>query len=332
MESKKIEINIGDEMKISLILETNSQISEIRKKLLDEIDISFKFGDKYKTEIPKEKESEIKLKDILDGTNLFLIKRVMLGKKIESRNELDFYLYPQRKLTEEEKASSLNIMVAGEPGSGKSTWLNSFLNYLQEIQLEENDRYYLFDEKKLLDFYNKPIIYNIEPNKLINKPIRLIDTPGFDSIRGLDDGKKMIEDIRNLFQNSEIENVNAICFFFIANRRRVMYRYIHIILSLFKKEIINNIIIICTFTDNFKDIPCLKEIKNKDGPFAQMFEDINDIPYFAFDNSAYFNDDKESVEKIYEKNTSNFRNFLQCVSSLNRVSLHRKKNLVKNSI
>ena len=318
----EIKVNLGDEIKTSLVLNPNNLLSETRKKLLDEIEIPFKFGDKLKNDIPKEKESEIKLKDILDGTNLYLIKRVMLGKKIESRKELDFYLYPQRKLTDEEKASSLNIMVVGETGSGKSTWLNSFLNYLQEIQLEENERYYLFDEKELMDVYDKPIIYNIEPNKLINKPIRLIDTPGFGTDRGLEYDKKMIEDIRNLFQNSEIENINAICFFFKANQGRVRYWDFPEILSLFKKEIINNIIFIFTFTDNFKDIPCLKEIKYKDNLFAQMFEDINKIPYFAFDNGAYFNDDKESVKKIYENNTNNFRNFLQCVSSLNRVSLH----------
>ena len=134
----------------------------------------------------------------------------------------------------------------------------------------------------------------------------------------------------NLFQNSEIENINAICFFFKANQGRIRYWwYISKILSLFKKEIINNIVFIFTFTDNFKDIPCLKEIKYKDGLFAQMFKDINDVPYFAFDNSAYFNDDKEFVKKIYENNTNNFRNFLLYVSSLNRVSLYKQKKFYK---
>ncbi len=186
MENMKIQVNLGDEIKISLMLNPNNLLSETRKKLLDEIEIPFKYGNQHKNDIPKEKESEIKLKDILDGSNLYLIKDmikgVMLGRKIETKNGLDFYLYPQRKLTEEEKNSSLNIMVIGETGSGKSTWLQCLLNYLQEIQLEEDERYYLFDEKALLDEYQnkngskfpsfsiieKPTIYNIEPNKLLN--------------------------------------------------------------------------------------------------------------------------------------------------------------------
>ena len=107
MENIKIQVNIEDIIKTSLMLNPNNLLSETRIKLLDEIEIPFKFGDKLKNDIPKEKESEIKLKDILDGSNLYLIKdmikRVMLGRKIETKNGLDFYLYPQRKLTEEEK-------------------------------------------------------------------------------------------------------------------------------------------------------------------------------------------------------------------------------------
>ena len=224
-----------------------------------------------------------------------MIKRVMLGRKIETKNGLDFYLYTQRKLTEEEKNSSLNIMVIGETGSGKSTWLHCFLNYLQEIQLEENERYYLFDEKGLLDEYekknelkfhsfsiiDKPTIFNIEPNKLFNKPIRLIDTPGFGDAYGMKNDKKIIEDIWNLFQNSDIKGINAICFFFDAQGRAKDW-FVRAIISLFNNEIKNNIVFIFTFACDFNDIQCLKGIKYKDGPFDKMFEDINKIPYFAF--------------------------------------------------
>jgi GTPase SAR1 family protein len=39
-------------------------------------------------------------------------------------------------------------MVVGETGVGKSTWIHAFLNYMQGIQIEENIRYLLFDEKE----------------------------------------------------------------------------------------------------------------------------------------------------------------------------------------
>jgi hypothetical protein len=66
--------------------------------------------------------------------------------------------------------------VIGETEVGKSTWLHCFINYLQGIKIEENNRYYLFNEKNSKKNMNdkqeeksagcnvtdKPVIYNIE--------------------------------------------------------------------------------------------------------------------------------------------------------------------------
>lgn len=83
----------------------------------------------------------------------------MLGEKVEQKDGLNdglnYYIYPQIELTESEKNNSSNIIVIGETGVGKSIWLHCFLNYLQGIQIEEKNRYYLFDEKKLQDKYNQ---------------------------------------------------------------------------------------------------------------------------------------------------------------------------------
>ena len=108
--------------------------------------------DDEKTEVSKNEESDWKLKDVLDGKRLYIKKvikkREMLGEKIESKNGIDYYVYPEYEFTEEEKRKSSNIMVIGETGVGKSTWIHCFINYLQGIELEEKYRYYLFDEKK----------------------------------------------------------------------------------------------------------------------------------------------------------------------------------------
>ena len=159
MGKKKIKVHLGDQGKIELELETEKFLTEIRNDLLDSVTFPFIFLDDEDNEIPKEKESTTKLEDILDGRNLNLkkekIKRVMLGRKIGTKEGLDFYVYPQIKLTNEDKESSSNIMIIGETGVGKSTWLHSFINYIQGIQLEENNRYLLFDEKSLQEEYQK---------------------------------------------------------------------------------------------------------------------------------------------------------------------------------
>ena len=263
MVKKEINVFAGDTGKSKIELETKSLLSDIRKELLDKITFPFIFLDEDEKEIPKESENTMKLEDILVGKNLFLkqekIKRIMLGRKVESINGLDFYVYPQLNLTNEQKECSSNIMVIGETGVGKSTWIHSFINYLQSIQLEENNRYYLFDEKSLQEEYQKkhgkkpegcsvtdePAIYNIEATKLFNNPIRLIDTAGSGDTRGPKYDEKITVVIQNLFEGSEIENLKAVCLIFKATNTRStdgLKMVINKLFSLFGKEIKNIIL------------------------------------------------------------------------------------------
>lgn len=106
-------------------------------------------------------------------------------------------------------------MVLGETGVGKSTWINSFLNHLEDVDIDENFRYILFDEKKLQLEYeskydkktlgssvtDKSEIYDIPSNKLFNNNIRLMDTIGFGDTRGIEFDNKIEKDIKNLLDN-----------------------------------------------------------------------------------------------------------------------------------
>ena len=71
---------------------------------------------------------------------------------------MDFYLYPKVELDSNEIECSSNIMVVGETGVGKSTWIHTFINYMQGIQIEENIRYLLFDEKEMQKIMNKNMV------------------------------------------------------------------------------------------------------------------------------------------------------------------------------
>ena len=257
MSKVKIKIHINKE-KIIKELDKENTLTKIREELLDDITFPFIFCNEDEEEIPKENESNMKLDDILDGKNLYLkkekINRKMLGEKVKSENGFDFYVYPQIELTEMEKKRSSNIMVIGETGVGKSTWLHCFINYLQGIQIEENNRYYLFDEEKLQKEYeektgekkskgcsvtDKPAIYNIKSTMASENPIRLIDTAGFGDVRGPDYDKKITEDIQELF-TKEIETLNAICLIFKATETRAHDRAKQVLdklFSLFGEEI-----------------------------------------------------------------------------------------------
>lgn len=244
MGIKRIKVRINNK-KIIKEFDAELSLTEIRKLLLDDVLFPFIFLNEDEEEIQKDKESHTKLEDILDGKNLYLQKekiiRKMLGEKIETKNGLDIYLFPQRELTEIEKRRSSNIMVFGETGVGKSVWLHCFLNYLQGIQIEENNRYYLFNEKQMrlgCNLLDKPAIYNIESTIAFNNPIRLIDTPGYGDLDLEGDENRIIKDIQDLL-TKEIETLNAICLIFKANCKVNYHTDIMVnkLFSLFGKEI-----------------------------------------------------------------------------------------------
>ena len=335
-------INISDKKLIKHQLNINSLLSDIRTELANIIFFPYIFLDEENNEILRDKESSIKLNDILDGKILNikkeLIKREMLGNILEKKYGLDIYLYPQINFTKEEEDKSTNIMVIGETGTGKSFWLHNLVNYIHNIQLEENNRYYLFDEKNLEEQYekqygeklpnnlivDKPYVYNIKATNIYQNPIRVIDTPGYGDSRGLTKDKSRIQNIKKLLNELNINSLNSICLFIKASTTRIniMLKFIYSqLISLFNKEIFNNLLVIFTFYDGYKNIYALETLKNKDDDFYKCFGDINNIPCFTFDNMAYFNDDREFVEKLYENNNTNFYKFFKTLSSFKRVSL-----------
>ena len=117
-------------------------------------------------DIQKEDEIGKTLNDILQGRYLLIkkekINRKILGKKIDEKGDLQFYLFPKVQLTSTQLDCTTNIMVVGERGVGKSAWIHAFLNYMQGIQIEENIRYIIL-------IFMSYLISSLNKNFLISK-------------------------------------------------------------------------------------------------------------------------------------------------------------------
>ena len=266
----------------------------------------------------------------------------MLGEKVETKNGLDFYVFPQEELTYTKDQRSINIMVIGEAGVGKSTFLHCFLNYLQGIQFEEKNRYYLFDEKKLQEEYNRthpkeqkssgasvtdePAIYNIKPTKVSKDPIRLIDIAGFGDIRAEKYDENIVDDIKELFTN-KIDYLNAVCIIFKATDTRLTDRAKHILnilFLLFKKGIKDNIIIIFTFAHYFVNVQnhyIFTYLNDENSPFRKILGPIENLPHYEFENLAYLTNKVELFSYVFDKCQTNFDKLLKYVSNLKPISL-----------
>ena len=332
---KKIYIQYNDEQ-IKVELDIENSLIQIRKKLSNIIKFPFIFENKENQEILKENEPKIKLKDILSGNSMFLKKEIkkreMLGKKIESNGRFNYYLYPEIDLSPVEKNLSLNILFFGLIGSGVSSLLQSFVNYLEGIQLEENNRYYLFDRKKYETWYNKKtyIIYNLKPTKIFNIPIRLIEIEGFSDSRQSGEFERLERDILKIL-TSEIDYIHALCYVIIADEIRINLGIIKIFEKLFSvlgNGIKNNFIILFTFANKLH-FPALEIFNNKNHDIFKIFGNTNDLHYFQFDNSAYFGDDTKFVSKILEKSNESFDKLLKYIYTLNPITLEITKEIIQ---
>ena len=352
MVLKIIRVNLNQNKILDKEWDTNTNLKIIRDELKNLSLDNFIFLDKEDQEIPKEIEENKILNEILDGRNLYLKKekkqRIILGNKIDTINDLDIYLYPTKELTNEEKEISSNIIVFGETGVGKSTWIQGLINYIQEIQIEEKIRYYLFNEKEMQIKYKKengeksmgssvtdiPSIYDIEKSNIYNYPIRIIDTAGFGDTRGEEYDEKIMKDILEFFEKNDITNINSICIIFKSTETRAHERtkdILNKIFSLFGEDTITNIIIIYTFADCGNYIPALKTLQDETLPFPKNLN-INNLAYFCFNSKAYFTNDIELYSKIFEKNIINYNNFFKYISNLNRISLDNSKKVIRNRI
>jgi GTPase SAR1 family protein len=155
------------------------------------------------------------------------------------------------KLTRLEEASCLNILILGETGVGKSTFINAFVNYLtfetlddakseplnwvipcsfsiqrldrsgdakeiEKFDVKVGDREDEQDGSKGLSATQQTTVY---PVKIGSNTIRLIDTPGIGDTRGISYDKKNMADLLSTL--SGYENLHGILVLLKSNSARL---------------------------------------------------------------------------------------------------------------
>ncbi|MGH0156046.1 UNVERIFIED_CONTAM: hypothetical protein FKN15_030595 [Acipenser sinensis] len=125
--------------------------------------------------------------------------------------------------------------------------------------------------------------------------ITIIDTPGFGDTRGITRDRMITEQIRQFFSTpSGVDTIDAVCFVTQASLARLTHAQKYVfdsILSIFGKDIAENILMLVTFADG-QIPPVLEAIKVSGVPCPKR---KNGIPvHFKFNNSALFADNKFS--------------------------------------
>ncbi|XP_059826654.1 uncharacterized protein LOC132394472 [Hypanus sabinus] len=202
------------------------------------------------------------------------------------------------------------IMVLGATGSGKTTLINGMINYILGVKWEDDFRYELIDEetgKSQAESQTSSItayeLHHQEGFK-IDYSLTVIDIPGFGDTRGISRDHLITEHIRELFTAQRgIDQIDAVCFVVQASLAHLAHTEKYIfdsILSVFGKDIAENIQILVTFADGQRP-PVLEALKVAEVP---CLKDKNGMPvHFKFNNSVVFSQRLEPVNAA-DKGTS----------------------------
>ncbi|XP_071793629.1 LOW QUALITY PROTEIN: uncharacterized protein [Asterias amurensis] len=186
------------------------------------------------------------------------------------------------------------IMLVGATGAGKSTLIDSMVNYILQIEWEDGFRFKIVDDQadgtsKSQAHSQTQIItsYTIYKNTNHSIPytLTIIDTPGFGDTRGVERDRAIVDLIRDFFSHSDthqIDHIDAIGFVAQASMVRLTHTQKYVfdsILSVFGKDISPNILLLVTFADG-QTPPLTAAVRAARIPCSDEI--------FKFNNSALF--------------------------------------------
>ena len=258
----------------------------------------------------------------LDGSNF-----------IEESGGLKIYSYPIYDFSPEEQKLSKKIMVIGPTGTGKTTLLNSYINYLMKIKYDDNFRYKIINENfgraqshsQTKDVTN----YNIKTPD--GKLYQIIDTPGFGDTIGIKEDEKITMKITDFFLH-RLNEINAVCLVIKSsdNRLTACQKYIfNCVFDLFGEDTKDIFIAMLTFCDGGKP-QALASLTDKSCLFSQMIKNRGNDWYFKFNNSAIFEKDIEDVLNLTYWNIGmeSFHKFTQKLDKLPKITLDQTKTVL----
>ncbi|XP_064106433.1 uncharacterized protein LOC135215534 [Macrobrachium nipponense] len=187
------------------------------------------------------------------------------------------------------------IMLVGSTGSGKTTLINGLINYIFAVDWNDNFRFKLITEPESQNQAKSQTVhissYTIHHQEGFKVPytLTIIDTPGFGDVQGIDRDKEITQQIRTFFTTGGIRGIDkldAVGFVVQSCLPRLTPTQIYIfdqILSLFGKDIADNIFLLLTFADG-KRPQVLSGIEEAKMPYRK---------FFKFNNSALYARNKE---------------------------------------
>jgi hypothetical protein len=231
------------------------------------------------------------------------------------------------------------LMVVGATGAGKSTLINGMINYILGVDWKDKFRFRMIEDEenksqahsqtKLITAYT---IHRMEGSPL-PYTLTIIDTPGFGDTEGLKRDKFITNQIKEFFSTQNgITHLDGIGFVTQSSLPRLTPTQKYIfdsILSIFGKDVANNIFMMITFADG-QHPPVMDAIKEAEVPHSKFFKFNNSALYAKKVNEDEGKDEDENFDEMFWKmGFKSFQNFFTNFEQANSISLQLTKDVLR---
>lgn len=215
------------------------------------------------------------------------------------------------------------VLVVGRTGSGKTTVINAMANFIHNVDIADSFRLSIPEmdstrpPSESQTDYITAYVFNHIKGMPFNYNFILVDTPGFADTRGIERDAQVVEQIKFFLKTeADVDQIDAVAFVAAASSGKLTpdQKYIfNSVLSMFGKDVKDNIFIMATFADN--TVPPLE--------VALREADVQYVKLFKFNNSALYAQAKSDqlVQCCWKLGYDNLRDFFQTLEKVKPVSM-----------
>ena len=254
-------------------------------------------------------------------------------KKLNKTSMIERYTFGQKPRLK--TATEKVLMVVGATGAGKTTLINGIVNYILnfDVKWSDNLRFKMITEKGEEDqtksMTQKITAYTIYPHEgsPIDYTLTIVDTPGFGDTRGLKRDKEIVGQIQKFFSMSVhdggVDHLDALGFVTPASLPRLSPTQQYVfdsILSVFGKDVKDNILMMITFADG-SDPPVVGAIRKAEVCYQYFFKFNNSAIYSCPDQNTYDSDDDDFDIMFWKMGIKSFKRFFKVFCTIMPQSL-----------
>lgn len=246
------------------------------------------------------------------------------------------WIYGRRDRNKQNKV----ILMVGETGTGKTTMINTLVNYLLGVKFEDQEFYQITEETEDKDQSQSQTreitVYEVfvEENPT---SLTIIDTPGYADTEGYDKDREISKHLLRLFSDEDgINYIDAVCFVMKASQNRLSGKELYIfhsVMSLFGRDIENNIVFLLTQSGGLPPADALNAIKTAEIPCKK--DEDNEPVYFLFNNQQKQKRNQKymrSLKSVWEMGEESIKEFFTLLDEKNRKTVQMTLVVLKERI